>query len=355
MTAEIINLLKEKAIKELDLTRFNFMENPIDFSGKTLESVDFSGNETLKDISFNSSVLIDCKFERSVLDSCDFACAQIKGTGDAKYASFKDSKINKTKFREAVIETCDFRYAEIKDSTFQEALFIYIDFYRTAFKGITIFKDCKIESSSLNYISFETFCFTQDNLQMNKSGAVLVQENEAVYRDFLSKWVRKDISRNTMSIVEDGLAHKYKEAENIYRQLSALWEERGHNEDANWAYIQKKRMERNYLWYEKTENKFKSKLSAFLNLLMDLFLGYGVSMSKVFITYLLTIAVFGVVYKILLGADIGSCLKMSISFTIGTDKASNPAIETLCVIQTGIGMLLTGFMGYVVANKIRRS
>jgi uncharacterized protein YjbI with pentapeptide repeats len=355
MSDELLNKLQEKTIKDLDLTKFDFTENPVDFTGKTLENVDFSDNKTLKDISFNSAVLIDCKFERSYLDSCDFAYAQIKGTGDAKYASFKDSKIYKTKFREAVIETCDFRYTETRDSTFQEARLKYTDFYRTAFKGITVFKDCKIESSSLNYISFDAFCITQDNLVKNKSGATLVQENDEVYRDFLSKWIRKDISKNTMSIIEDGLAHKFNEAENIYRQFSALWEERGHNEDADWAYIQKKRMERKFLWHECPGNKFVNRLRAFANLLLDWFLGYGTSMVKVFFTYVLTILVFGVVYKVLLPENIGVCLRMSISYAIAAGSPAYPQIETLSIIQTGLGMLLTGFLGFVVANKVRKS
>jgi uncharacterized protein YjbI with pentapeptide repeats len=136
---ELINKLQETAIKDLDLTEFDFIENKIDFSGKQLENIDFSDNKTLKEVKFQHSLLIDCKFERSFMDTCDFTHAKIKGTGEAKYASFKDSKIYKTKFREAVIEVCDFRYADIIDCTLQEAYFKYTDFYRTAFKGITVF------------------------------------------------------------------------------------------------------------------------------------------------------------------------------------------------------------------------
>jgi uncharacterized protein YjbI with pentapeptide repeats len=196
-----------------------------------------------------------------------------------------------------VIETCDFRYADIIDCTLQGAYLKYTDFYRTAFKGITIFQDAKIESSSLNYISFETFCITCDNLKKNVSGATLVQENEAVYKDFLGKWIRLDNVKNEMSIIEGGLGSKYREAERIYRQFSALWEGRGHNKDAEWAYVQGKRMERNRLWFESTADIFKNKLKASFNFLADILLGYGVSLTRVFITYFITIILFGIIYK----------------------------------------------------------
>jgi len=352
---ELLSKLQEKTIKDLDLTQFDFKENKIDFSGKRLESVDFSDNKTLKEIKFQHAILVDCKFERSFLDTCDFTHAEIKGTGEAKYASFKDAKIYKTKFRETTIEVCDFRYADIVDCTLQGAYLKYTDFYRTAFKGITVFQDAKIESSSLNYISFETFCITRDNLKRNEAKCYLVQENEAVYKDFLAKWIRLDNVKNEMSIVEGGLGSKYREAERIYRQFSALWDARGHNKDAEWAYVQGKRMERKRLWFESKNYKLINKFRALLNLLIDVLLGYGVKLSKVFTTYLILIVIFSFIYKVMLPNDIITCLKLSASFTIGGVNPAFPAIEALSIIQTGLGMLLTGFMGFVVANKIRKS
>jgi len=352
---ELSNLLKEQIIKDIDFTQFDFTSNQINFSGKQLESVDFSDNKTLRNVLFQKSILIDCKFERAFVDACDFTQARIKGTGDAKYASFKDAKIYKTKFRNAEIDLCDFRYADIIDCTLQGAYLKYADFYRTAFKGITIFQDAKIESSSLNYISFETFCITSDNLKKNSASASLVQENHAVYEDFLAKWIRLDNVKNEMAIVEGGLTSKYREAERIYRQFSALWEERGHNKDAEWAYVQGKRMERKRLWHESKDHVFKNRLKAFLNLLLDVILGYGVRLIRVICTYIILILLFGIIYKLLSGHDIINCMKLSIGYTIGVRTESSPVIEILSMFQTGIGMLLTGFMGFVVANKVRKS
>lgn len=352
---DLQNELQNEIIKDLDLSRFDFQENKIDFSGKQLESIDFSDNHTLKEIKFQNAVLIDCKFERSIIEACDFTDAKIKGTGEAKYASFKDAKIIKTKFRNAVIEVCDFRYADVMDSTLQNAYFKYTDFYRTAFKGITIFQEARIESSSLNYISFENFCITRENLVKNDANSFLVQENEDVYKDFLSKWIRLDNIKNKMSVIDGGLRSKYAEAERIYRQLSALWEEKGYNKDAEWAYVRGKRMERKRLWNESTENKFGRKIRAFFNFLTDVFLGYGVSLSKVFLTYVILIVLFGFIYKGLLTDDIATCLKMSATYAIGGGGTFSPAVEALSILQTGLGMLLTGFMGFVVANKIRKS
>jgi uncharacterized protein YjbI with pentapeptide repeats len=355
MEAELLKKLEEQTITGLDLTNFDFIQNNVNFCGKQLEGVDFSDNQTLKNVLFRKAVLIDCKFERSGIDACDFTEAEIRGTGDAKYASFKDAKIYKTKFRNAVIDVCDFRYADIEDCTLQGAYLKYTDFYRTAFKGITVFQDCKIESSSLNYISFETFCITSDNLKKNQAGASLVQENEAVYKDFLGKWIRLDNVKNEMSIIEGGLGTRYAEAERIYRQFSALWEGRGHNRDAEWAYVHGKRMERNRLLFESPNHKFKNRFKAVINFITDIFLGYGTSLSRVLTTYLLLIVLFGFIYKIMSPANIGSCLYLSLGYIIGVRNSALPAIETLSMLQTGIGMLLTGFMGFIVANKIRKS
>jgi uncharacterized protein YjbI with pentapeptide repeats len=352
---DMLSIIQEKTLKNLDLTGFDFSLHSVDFSGKTLDGVDFSDNKTLKNILFRHATLIDCKFERSFLDSCDFSHAQIQGTGEAKYASFKDAKIYKTKFREATIYVCDFRYADIIDCTFQCANLKYIDFYRTAFKGITVFQDMKIESSSLNYVSYETFCITGDNLKKNEAGASLVQEDNAVYKDFLEKWIRLDNVKNEMAIVDGGLGQKFREAERIYRQLSALWGERGHNKDSEWAYIQAKRMERNCLWYERKDHKFKNKTKAIMNLLIDIFLGYGISLSRVLMTYLLMIMLFGVMYNVLTDYNFGECMIYSFGYTIGVRNSLSPVIDSLSMLQTGMGMLLTGFLGFIVANKIRKS
>jgi uncharacterized protein YjbI with pentapeptide repeats len=355
METELLKKLQEKTITGLDLTHFDFIQNNVNFSDKQLEGVDFSDNQTLKNVFFRKAILIDCKFERSGIDACDFTEAEIKGTGAAKYASFKDAKIYKTKFRDAVIDVCDFRYADIEDCTLQGAYLKYTDFYRTAFKGITVFQDCKIESSSLNYISFETFCFISDNLKKNQAGASLVQGDEDVYKDFLGKWVRLDNVKNEMSVIEGGLATRYAEAERIYRQFSALWEGRGHNKDAEWAYVHGKRMERKRLWFEEKSNTFKNKFKAAINLIIDIFLGYGTRLSRVATTYLLIIALFGCIYKALSPQDISACLTLSLGYIIGVRNPSVPAVESLSMLQTGIGMLLTGFMGFIVANKVRKS
>jgi len=356
-TDELLNKLQDIFIKDLDLRQFDFGQHNIDFSNKHLEGVDFSDNPTLKEVKFQKATLIDCKFERTSLDTCDFTLATIKGTGDAKYASFKDAKIYKTKFRNANVETCDFRYADVIDCTLQCAYFKYTDFYRTAFKGITVFQDCKIESSSLNYVSFETFCLTRDNLLENKSGAALVQENEEVYRDFLGKWIRLDNVKNEMTIVDDGLAQKFREAERIYRQLSALWEEKGHSRDADWAYVRGKRMERKRLWYESKDHIFKNRVNAAFNWLSDVVLGYGVSMSKIFISYFVLIIIFTLLYMHFREAEtVADNIRFSIFYTIGGDiDEKSPIVHSLAMLQVGLGMLLTGFLGFVVANKVRKS
>ena len=84
-------------------------------------------------------------------------------------------------------------------------------------------------------------------------------------------------------------------------------------------------------------------------------LGYGVRLTRVICTYLIMILLFGLIYRILSPHDIINCMRLSIGYTVGVRDAASPAIEILSMLQTGIGMLLTGFMGFVVANKVRKS
>jgi len=348
--SELKQKLEAETLKELDLRNFDFRKHPVDFSGKQLENVDFSNNKTLEDISFKKAKLIHC--------------------------SFRDSKIY----------ACDFRYADIMNSSFQGAKFKYVDFYRAAFRGITVFQDAKIESSSLNYVSFETFSITRDNLQEVKSrGFVgsqkhyLPQEDEGVWRDFWGKWKRIDsLGKDKSDKQKESLDLRYKEAEKIYRQLSALWESKGYSRDAEWAYLQAKRMERKYLWHAKIPakkckqnnegeafyvclwlEKLMRRFKACLNFMADMFLGYGVSLPKVILSYLVLIIIFGFVYNHKLDeASLGTCMKLSMSKTIGASHSidlKNTSLEILSFLQTGLGMLLTGFLGFVVANKIRKS
>jgi uncharacterized protein YjbI with pentapeptide repeats len=320
MDTGLSNKLKENSVKNVDLKNFDFIKNKINFSGKRLENVDFSGNKTLKDVKFIKSILINCDFSNSA------------------------------------IEACDFRYAEIVDSTLEGAYFKFADFYRTAFKGITVFKDTKIEASSLNYISFETFCITRDNLVKTKPGSIfLIQENKDNFERFLTMWEREDSLGNKMPSAEKLLPSRYGEAERIYRQLSALWEAKGHNKDAGWAYAQGKKMERKKLLHENKNNKFINIIKAFFNLLAYSLLGYGVSLRKVLIAYVLFILIFGVIYKLKLPDGIGASMMRSLTYAATLGSSSSQALELIQIIQMTIGVLLTGFIGFVLANKIRKS
>jgi uncharacterized protein YjbI with pentapeptide repeats len=385
---KLLDILSEnRRVKNLDLTQFDFSKEPFDFSGKWLENVVFSNTEipnaTLTDIDFSNTKLFDCKFEKSTLtdckfsnsriDNCDFTEAKIstnekrRHIEKVKYASFKGAEIYNTKFRNAKVDICDFRYASITDSTLQNAHFKFTDFYRTAFKGITVFQDAKIESCSLNYVSFETFCITQSNLVKNKKkGTTLVQENEEEFKKFLNYWIRFDTTGNDMSkpIDEGSVSNRYKEAERIYRQFSAMWENKGYNKDAEWAYVQAKRMERKYLLQHiRTVKKCKDKCSLAYkiswNWICDYFFGYGVRLLNILITYAVLIVTFGFIYKCMLAGQnqgIGTCMVLSINNAIGGGSClTPPMVELLSILQTGLGMLLTGFLGFVVANKIRKS
>jgi hypothetical protein len=298
-------------------------------------------------------------FEGVVFQGIDFSNKKLKNI------FFKNAKFTNCNFRKATIEACDFRYATITDSTFEGAKLDYVDFYRAAFKGICVFQDCEIRLSSFNYTSFETFCFTRTDLKETKSSSgekcYIVQEDKSAMADFWGKFPRIDsVGKDATDKQQESLNNHYREAEMIYRQLSAMWASKGFNRDAEWAYVQAKRMERKYLWQNKCTGN--NSLKAIANGFIDFFFGYGVRLRNVVILYLALIVMFGLFY-VFLDNSPGSSLLFSFSKATGAEHGINDLLSFLkdswgiffAGLQTGIGMFLTGFIGFVVANKISKS
>lgn len=94
------------------------------------------------------------------------------------------------------------------------------------------------------------------------------------------------------------------------------------------------------------------------NVLSDIFFGYGESLFKMIATYTLTVFLFAWMFTENVSIlEYTQALAISLKNMAGMDSESirgvSPLVDMLNVIQTTIGILLTGIFGFILGNKIR--
>ena len=316
---ELIKLIQTKEIIGVDL------------SGQKLEKIDFSG----------------CRIERT---------------------SFKGCEMTHCRFRNAKISWSDFRYAEIQHGTFEGAQIDFCDFYRAFIDGVVIFSGSSIANCSLNktYLG-DCAIIRKENLRDNR----ILQQNKEEYRKFLVDWHTYGTGERTndLNVKSDwspqaAVDARWADAEVIYKNFNALWSGKGYIADGNWAYVQGKRMER---WRMISQMRDKSlnwlKKGANIwhictNFMSDLFFGYGESMTKMIVTYILTVFLFAWAFTENVSLlEYSQAFAISLKNMVGMDsdilQDVSPLVDMLNVVQTTIGILLTGIFGFILGNKIR--
>ena len=303
----------------------------VDHSGQKLERIDFTG----------------CRIERT---------------------SFKGCELIHCRFRNAKISWSDFRYAEIQHGTFEGAEIEFSDFYRAFIDGVVIFNGSTFSNCSLNktYLG-ECAIIRKENLKNNR----ILQQNEEEYRKFLVDWHTYGTGERTNDVniksdwsPEAAIKGRWAEAEVIYKNFNALWAGKGYFADGNWAYVQGRKMERRRMINEiryKTVKPLQMVINGWKiisNTLSDIFFGYGESMFKMIATYILTVFLFAWIFAENVSLlEYTQALSISLKNMAGMDSETirgvSPLVDMLNVIQTTIGILLTGIFGFILGNKIR--
>ena len=363
----------EKRIENTDLSHLDLSD--FDFSGCYLKEVIFAHEHqkerVLKNINFKDAYLEQVCFDHATLVNCNFDISESSDRDSLSRVSFKSSHLISCRFRKAKITWTDFRYTEISQVTFESAQIDYSDFYRALFVGVAIFRKSRISNSSLYYTYFdEGSTIRKENLVHKR----LLQQNKENYRKFLCDWKyfgtgeRKNNQINIKSdwSPDESLKARFADAEDIYKSLSGLWMSKGFIGDANWAYVCGRKMERKRMIAElasdkkNTLYKIKNLFKIFWNLLSDLMFGYGESIKKMILTYIFMVMLFGFFYYALPEVSLKSYVHaMRISFknmvAMSPDEMQNisPFVDFLNLIQTTIGILITGIFGFILGNKIR--
>ena len=303
----------------------------VDLSGQKLEKVDFSG----------------CRIERT---------------------SFKGCELIHCRFRNAKISWSDFRYAEIQHGTFEGAEIEFSDFYRAFIDGVVIFSGSQFSNCSLNktYLG-ECAIIRKENLKENR----ILQQNKEEYRKFLVDWHTYGTGERTNDVnvksnwsPDAAVDARWDDAEVIYKNFNALWTGKGYTGDGNWAYVQGKRMERRRMISQlfnkniKTTTKLSNIWHIFTNIFSDVFFGYGESMFRMVMTYIATVFFFAWLFTENVSIlEYTQALAISLKNMAGMDSETlhgvSPLVDMLNVIQTTIGILLTGIFGFILGNKIR--
>ena len=316
---ELLKLLESKELIGVDLT------------GQRLEKIDFTG----------------CRIERT---------------------SFKGCELVHCRFRNAKISWSDFRYAEIQHGTFEGAQIDFSDFYRAFIDGVVIFSGSSFSNCSLNktYLG-ECAIIRKENLKDNR----ILQQNEEEYRKFLVDWHTYGTGERTNDVnvksdwsPESAVEARWQDAEVIYKNFNALWSGKGYFADGNWAYVMGRRMERMRMVTElgnksvKTMRKVANLWKIFANTFSDVFFGYGESMLKMIVTYILTVFIFAWAFAENVSIlEYTQALAISLKNMAGMDSETirgvSPLVDMLNVVQTTIGILLTGIFGFILGNKIR--
>ena len=94
------------------------------------------------------------------------------------------------------------------------------------------------------------------------------------------------------------------------------------------------------------------------NFMSDIFFGYGESMTKMILTYILTVFFFAWAFTENVSLlEYSQAFGISLKNMVGMDsdilQDVSPLVDMLNVIQTTIGILLTGIFGFILGNKIR--
>ena len=303
----------------------------VDVSGQRLEGVDFSG----------------CRLER---------------------VSFKQCELVHCRFRKATIVWIDFRYAKIENGTFEDDTVDFCDFYRAFIDGVVIFNNSQISNCSFNKTYFGDSAVIRRRQLVD--GRILQQDVDA-YRKFLTEWHmygtgerKNDVGAVSDWSADEALKTRWDEAEEIFKNFNALWTSKGFVADGNWAYVKGRRMERHRMIAELLRSNvgFKRKVVNLFhittNIISDILFGFGESMTRMILTYIVTVFLFAWVFTSNISLlEYGEALAISLKNMAGMDSDAlhnvSPLVDMLNIVQTTLGIVMTGIFGFILGNKIR--
>ena len=367
---------------------------------------------TLRRISFAHANLLQCNFDTIDENAHKQSKIDIEGQDGndinkdnckeiptiLEYADFFYSNLEYCRFRKTYSNYVDFRYSNINNCTLGEYEVKMGDFYCCNFLGSTNFIDSEFENCSFTNATFEHACIRMDNIRDG-----IVQENSDDYHNkFINNkgihWYRYNPCFSFSSMNHFSGVNKEKsdaaiasESMNFYKQMSGVFAGKGLNRDSNKAYAKKVLEERKYSKAKLVELKKEKDCKAepvdlkkkeekkdeeeknkehgkwyYRRKLCSTYaiqwMGYGYKLLNPFLGFLLIVIVFWMIFQFVDCTvcintpewlqHIGYSLNNALSPFEDYYKVVNIFISAL---QSTLGVLIVGFLGFVVANKVRNN
>ena len=362
---------------------------------KTIFGLSFRG-ACLKDVSFVQSKLVGCNFDSLPSQDETVEGKSEKRESDDEGKSSSDikkvipqfeefynvqwpppffsklegvdfflSELDSCRFRNAYVMASDFRYSHIKDCCMSEGNFYACDFYCCSFKDATTFVDSRFILCSFTNSVFENYCIRLKNICDNE----ILQDDKDAYDYIVKKyprWKRYNQCFSFSHYHTDKKSSKLdlkKESAEFYKQMSGIYAGKGLNRDSNRAYMKSKNKEIcihfHSIW--KGWTKIAVSIWNFIKFLFcDLktpLLGYGFSWLAPILWFIALVLIYGTIYyyqtsinQVNFGEALWESFKNSLSPSCKIAASVGPIWAG---IQTALGILLMGFLGFIFANKIR--
>lgn len=311
-------------------------------------------------------------------------------------ADFFMTRWESCRFRNTEINIADFRYSEFNNCSMGGCQVKLGDFYMAVFRGTTDFTDGIFRHCSITNAVFE------NDLVRMKGIDKLAQECYDDYSNVIighKQWFKQnpcgDFSHKNEGEDEGhevkSKAYIHNEASIVYAQLSGLYASKGFFKDSNLAYERAKCNEAWAKYYEMiyecckwasklklTVKKIFSKKKAgeeakkkvnpvkygrigknmfsLLNFLVCWILGFGYKLTNVVVCIVSLVVGYTFLFhsKTTNKHDLPEEFAYSLNNTIGPyEKFCDVVGYALSSVQTTAGILLIGFAGFVLANRVR--
>lgn len=400
--AELLDMMsqceqkKELVLSDLDLSEMDDC-SCINFDRYRLDNIVFSRfrpenpqKRHLFNLSFVSAELSRVSFAQAYLQQCNFDTMDVKAYAlHYKKMYGKDmpkektderiAKLNGVDFFFSDLEFCrfrgtqarhaDFRYCHVCDCTMSNFDVTFGDFYFCGFRGCTNFID-----SRFTYCSFTCSSFEYDCIRMNNIIGGIAQENSQIYHDQLirnAEWIKYNPCHSFSSMnhegnndeeIDESNAKIAGEAMHVYKQLSGLYAGKGLNHDSNRAYRMSKLCEIEYckqrIKLAKRDGKTKDVKAYMLSLYKargTKLLGFGYQWKATVAWFIIIVVVFGLIGFIRKGNDY-NILFHSLYNSMGPhDDFAKIVSLPWASFESIFGILLIGFLGFIIANNIRNA
>jgi hypothetical protein len=270
------------------------------------------------------------------------------------------------------VDKCDFRYAVFRRATLEDAKIKDCDLYRAVFEAGTVLAKTEMRHVSLTHAWLHGVVgLRRDNFAATPADPVLAAEAD-LYELFLK---RTDKDRSSDFPLEEAVRNRLDEAALVYRHVTGVWASQGHYDDAAWAYVHTKELERDYAKAQRSDPKVdkpvrrRAWLRWFALTVADGLCRFGDSLLRVAFWIAMVAVIPGLIFWPTHAvrttgmhphpANAFLCVMFSaarLAAATPTGLAtSGRVVDGIVIAQSIIGITLIGLLGFVLGNKLRSS